>query len=240
MNIPMNNYIVLDIETTGLRPEIDKITEIGALKIIDGEVSEVFSRLINPQIQIPQMITEITGITNEMVKDAPNILAVLPEFIEFCEDYDIMGHNIRFDFSFLKYNAVVQKLKFNRNALDTLTIARKFLKQIKSRSLSNLCEYYNIERENAHRGYDDAEATYKLYKKLKEDFWTEETSDLFIPKPIHYKPIKQEPITPRQAKYLQDLIIYHNIDFKKQISELTKSQASRYIDKIISEKGNIR
>ncbi len=236
----MNNYIVLDIETTGLRPEQDKITEIGAVKIIDGDISEVFSRLINPQIQIPQIITEITGITNEMVKGSPDISVVLPEFIEFCEGYDIMGHNVRFDFSFLKYNAVTQKLKFNKNALDTLALARKFLKQISSRSLTNLCEYYSIEREHAHRGYDDAKATYKLYKRLKEDFWTEETADLFIPKPIHYKPAKQEAITPRQEKYLKDLISYHNIDFKEQIDSLTKSQASRFIDKIISENGAIR
>ncbi len=122
----MRDYIVLDIETTGLSPEFTAITEIGAAKIIDGMVTEVFDELINPQVNIPDNIVDLTGINNEMVKDKRLIDEVLPDFIDFCGEFPILGHNVMFDYSFLKTNALRLGLGFEKRGLDTMILARHF------------------------------------------------------------------------------------------------------------------
>lgn len=233
----MEQWVILDIETTGFYPESHRITEIGAIKVIDGAIVDYFSELINPQTKIPLEITRLTGITDEMVKEMPTIEEVLPRFIAYCEGFDIMGHNILFDFSFIKYNAMLQKLKFDKMGVDTLYIARSLLSQLEERSLSYLCEYYSIEREQAHRAYDDANATYTLYKKMKDQFYTEINSALFSPKPIHWKPQKVQPITEKQERYLRHLVTVNNIKLAKPINEFSKSEASRQIDLIINQYG---
>lgn len=233
----MKQWVVLDIETTGFYPESHRITEIGAVRVVNGEVVDHFSELINPQTKIPAEITRLTGITNEMVKDMPTIEEVLPRFIDYCEDFNIMGHNILFDFSFIKYNAMLQKLKFDKMGVDTLYIARTLLSRLEKRSLSYLCDHYCIEREHAHRAYDDANATFTLYQKMKDEFYTETNHMLFLPKPIHWKPQKTQPITEKQERYLRHLVALNHIELAKPISEMSKSEASRQIDFIIKEYG---
>lgn len=233
----MNQWVVLDIETTGFYPESHRITEIGAVKVVNGVIEDHFSELINPQTVIPVEITRLTGISNEMVKEMPTIEEVLPRFITYCEGFDIMGHNILFDFSFLKYNAISQKLKFDKMGVDTLLIARTLLSQLEKRSLTYLCEHYKIERKHAHRAYDDAYATYILYQKMKEQFYTDMNSSLFSSKPIHWKPQKSQPITEKQEKYLNHLVEINNIALVKPIKEFSKSEASRQIDLIIKQYG---
>ena len=102
----IKDYVCVDIETTGVRPKWDRIIEIGAVKVRDGRKVETFSKLIYPGIPIPERITDLTGITNEMIKGQDKIQQVLPEFIEFAGDDLLLGHNIRFDYSFLKQNAI--------------------------------------------------------------------------------------------------------------------------------------
>lgn len=233
----MNSCIVFDIETTGFSPETNKITEIGAIKVQDCQVVEIFSQLINPQVPIPQEIVSLTGITTDLVKNMPLIGEVLPRFIEFCEDYDIIGHNIMFDFSFIKTNALQQKLKFERNGIDTLALARVLLPQLERKNLAYLCDHYHIERAQAHRAYDDALATHVLYTKMKDEFYNEGNKALFIPKPIHWKPQKQDPITQKQEKFLMDLIKKNNLVLVKPINEYSKSEASKEIDSIINRFG---
>lgn len=233
----MENYIVFDIETTGLNPLINRITEIGAAKVINGEIVEVFNELINPEVLIPNNIVRLTGITNTLVRDMPTIADILPEFIEFCEDYPIIGHNILFDFSFIKINAIKSNMKFEKNAIDTLLLSKMFLSNLRSKSLSSMCNHYSIVRENEHRALDDAIATYKLFRYLENEFCNMHTQQLFMSKPLHWKPKKGGEITKKQAKFLTDLSFKHNIELDKPIKEFTKSEASKKIDMIINEYG---
>lgn len=101
----LKSYVAFDIETTGLSPEHNEIIEIGALKVREGKVVDRFIRFIEPEAGIPPMITQLTGITNDMVEGAGNCGEVLPEFLEFCEQDTLIGHNVQFDFSFVKTKA---------------------------------------------------------------------------------------------------------------------------------------
>lgn len=233
-----HTFTVLDIETTGMNPIVHQVTEIGALKIEEGQVTRRYSQLINPGTIIPKNIEKLTGISNEMVQDMPKIEDVLPGFIDFVGLDWILGHNILFDYRFLKQKAAEQDLMFDKYAVDTLFIAKKVLKEIPSRSLSYLCEYFSINRRQAHRAYEDAQATYDLYKILHQQY-NKEFTELFQPKQLQYKPKKVEPITPRQKKYLQILIEHHKIQLQDDIQTLTKGQASKTIDHILSTYGKM-
>ena len=236
----IKNYVCLDLETTGLDAKKNKILEIGAVKIRNFEVVDTFSSLINPGVWVDEKITEITGITNEMVEKMPYIDEILPKFIEFCENDVIIGHNLLFDYSFLKRNAINRNLTFEHLTLDTLKIARKYLGHLESRGLEFLCKHYEIEDNNHHRAYNDALVTHKLYQKLCGEEFFDEKSSVFIPSEIIYKVKKESPITQRQINYLNDLIKYHRIEFDADINRLTKNEASRYIDKIIFNYGKPR
>lgn len=228
----IDHLIVFDLETTGCNPVQDHIIEIGAIKIQNGEIVSRYHQLINPEIPIPYFITEITGITDDMVSGAPLISEALPGFLDFCDSEYILGHNISFDYRFIKSKCFNLGYAFDKKALDTLAIARKFLKHLPSRSLGPLCEYYGIDLKNAHRAIYDAEATYRLFQRLKKDFMDLDAS-AFTAQEITWKPPKQERITPRQKKYLSDLIRMHRIVLNEDIETLTKSEASRMIDKIL-------
>ena len=236
----IKNYVSLDLETTGLDAKKNKILEIGAVKVRDFEVVDTFSRLINPGVVVDERITEITGITNEMVENEPYVDEVLPKFIDFCGDDVIIGHNMLFDYSFLKRNAINRNLTFDHLTLDSLKIARKYLGHLESRSLEFLCKYYGIEDDNHHRAYNDALATHELYKRLCGEEFFDENSSVFIPSEIVYKVKKEQPITQRQINYLNDLIKYHKIEFDADINRLTRNEASRHIDKIIFNYGKPR
>lgn len=233
----LKEYLVVDLETTGLNPVEDRIIEIGAVKVRDGKVEDIFESFVNPKIKIPQRITEVTGINDAMVKDAKDISAVIGEFISFAKDLPLIGHNLMFDFSFLKANAVNNNLEFERVGIDTLKLARENLSTLESKRLDYLCAYFNISDENHHRAVNDAMATRELYEILCEKF--EKENGEFEPKELLFKVKKQSPITPKQVKYLQDLIRHHGLSVDYEIGGLTKSQASRIIDNIILEYGKI-
>lgn len=235
----MEQYVVLDIETTGTHPLRSDIIEIGAVYVDNHKVKKTFNELICPDEEITPYITSITGITNEMVKDKRKIDQVLPEFIEFCEDVPLVGHNIiLFDYRMLKAKAQRLQLTFERVVLDTLVISRKMLDTLPSRRLGDLCTYYNISLENAHRAFDDAFATYNLYEKLKADFYSTDP-DLFQPQAVKYELPKITPLTAKQKNYVLKLCEMHNLEKIEGLDELTKSEASRLIDKIISQYGRM-
>lgn len=234
----IRDYIALDIETTGLDPERDEIIEIGAVHYVDGQPREIYSSLIKPQNKISARITEITGITNDMLENERSIEEVLPEFLLFALEETIVGHNVRFDYSFLKVQATNLKLPFSKKAIDTLYLAKRFHPDLESRSLSSMCCEYNIINEHAHRAYDDAKACAELFEKMFTKYF-DLNSELFMSKDINYKVKKKEPITSKQKFYLNDLVKYHKINLEMPIDELTKSDASRLIDKIILKYGRI-
>ena len=166
----INNYVAFDLETTGLDADNDSIIEIGALKVIDGKVCERFIEFVKPPMPIPRHISEITGITNEMVSNAREIQDVIRDFVVFCEDFILVGHNILFDYKFTKRYATLHGLTFEKRGIDTLRIARKVHKEMESKSLGNLCEHYKIENQAAHRAYHDALATAKIYHMLAHEY----------------------------------------------------------------------
>lgn len=230
----MESYVSIDLETTGLNPKTDKIIEIGGVKVLDGNIAETFSALVNPGRKLEQKITELTGLRDEDLADAPYIEEVLPKLLVFLEELPLLGHSVLFDFSFLKKAAVNQKLVFEKQAVDTLLIARKYLKTLESRRLDALCEYYGISH-HAHRALADAEATDALYRRLKKNFFSE-TESLFCPAPLVYKVKRDQPASKAQKERLYRLVQQHKINLDVEIERLTRSEASRLADKIISRR----
>ena len=235
----IKNYVAFDLETTGLSPETDQIIEIGALKVIDGKVAERFMEFVKPDKPISSAITEITGITNEMVADARKTEDIIRDFVNFCEDHVLIGHNIMFDYKFMKKYASMYGCSFEKKGIDTLKIARKVHKDFESKSLGVLCEHYHINNQAAHRAYHDALATAKLYQCLAHYFEAQDEK-LFAPMQLMYKEKKVQPITKKQIDFIELLCKYHHICMDKNVEEMTRSEASRYIDSIISRHGNMQ
>ena len=165
---PAETYVVFDIETTGLSPANCKITEIGAIKIENGTITDKFSQLINPGVPIPYNITELTGISDDMVADKPDITQVLPEFLDFCGNATVVAHNASFDCGFIRYNASALGLEFHNHTLDTLRIDREQFPDEKKHSLDVMCKRLGVSLENHHRAVDDATATAEAFLKLTE------------------------------------------------------------------------
>lgn len=152
-------YVVIDIETTGLSKHYHKITEIAAVKLDKGEIKGKFQTLVNPQVQIPSFITRLTGIDNRLVKDSPLIHEVMPKFLKFLGDKIFVGHNASFDFGFLNHNA---KKDIENHRLCTRKLANRLLPDLYSKKLGVLCEYFDIQNNQAHRAMGDALATVEL------------------------------------------------------------------------------
>ena len=237
-------FVAVDIETTGIAVTRDRIIEIGAVKYIDGKVEEKFNELIDPGCIIPPFIENLTGISNSDVKGKRNIDSVISDFAAFAEGYVLLGHNINFDYSFLKQYAANKKVSFEHSVIDTVKLARKKYPNLPSRKLNDMCDYLGIRLENHHRAYDDALAAANIYLKMLEE---EEGicnysgrligKDEFKPKEVFIKPKKMSKITPAQKSYLTALIIKHGINADYEVDSLSKSEASRKIDKILSEYG---
>ena len=164
-----NKYIAFDIETTGLDPMYDEIIEIGAIKIENGKEVEVFSTLVKPKYEIDEFISELTGITNEMVKESPSIDAVLPKFIDFIKDSIILGHNVNFDINFIYDNLIKCDMNpITNDFIDTLRLSRKLLPELKHHRLSDLADYYNINTVGSHRSLKDVRMTIEVYNNFKK------------------------------------------------------------------------
>ena len=161
-------YIVFDIETTGLSQKKNKIIEIGAVKVKDGEEIDRFSEFINPEEPIPYSIEQLTSITDEMVMHAPTIDVILPKFLEFCGDDIVVAHNAAFDTGFIKKNARDLGMKFDNTIMDTMTLSHVLLPELGKFTLDRVCKALNVKNEHHHRAVDDANATAKIFVKLYE------------------------------------------------------------------------
>lgn len=233
----MNAYVVVDIETTGAHPVKSDIIEIGAVYVENNIVKESFNELVQPNQEISSYITGITGITNEMVQNKRTIEKVLPDFIRFCKEVPLIGHNIMlFDYRMLKAKATMQGLPFEKQGLDTLIISRKMLKELPSRRLGDLCTYYAINLERAHRAYEDAFATYELFVHLQQDFSLKDPK-LFEPQMMQWDMPKNSPQTAKQKNYLLSLCKRHGLEVTSEMQTLTKSECSKMIDCIIHKYG---
>lgn len=231
----IDSYVCLDLETTGLNPKRDKIIEMGAVRVRAGEITDRMAMLINPGRLLDEYITELTGIQDKQLADAPDITQVLPELLQFIGEDILLGHGILFDYSFVKKAAVNQKLVFEKKGIDTLKLARKFLPDLKSRSLGFLCGHFGIAH-SAHRALADAEATCILYRKLAELFYEGHEED-FEPVPLLYQAKRDTPITIPQKEQLYKLIDRHKINIEYQVDKLTRSEASRIMAQLLAEYG---
>lgn len=235
-----DSFVCIDLETTGLDPKRDKIIEIGAVKVERGEVTGEWETFVNPERKLEERIVELTGIRDEQLAEAEKIVNILPEFFDFLEDKALLGHCVLFDFSFLKKAAVNERMTFERMGIDTLKIARKYLKDLESRSLESLCRHYGIPH-NAHRALEDARATVRLYQKLSEEFYKKEEEagekSLFCPRPLLYQAKRDTPLTIPQKEQLYKLLDKHKLIVDYEVESLTRSEASRKIDRILAEYG---
>ena len=230
------SYVSVDLETTGLNPKTDKIIEIGAVRVENGVRTEVFETFVKPACLLPPKITELTGITDDLLKEAPEIAEVLPDFLAFLKEDVLLGHSVLFDYSFIKKAAVNNRMTFERQGIDTLKIARRFLPELESRSLDFLCGYYAIPHK-AHRALADADAACLLYDRLWESFGGGEDIAVFAPKALQYQAKRETPATPAQKERLYKLIAKHKIAVEYEPEKLTRSEASRYTDRILAKYG---
>ncbi|MDH5605944.1 MAG: exonuclease domain-containing protein [Anaerolineae bacterium] len=158
----MTSIVALDLETTGLDPHKDAITEIGAVRFNDNRIEDEFTTLINPQRPIPAFITKLTGITNAMVRNAPTFEEILPDLVEFVGDSPVLGHNVKFDLGFLRARGIC---KYNE-ALDTYDMASVLMPDAGRYNLSALGQQLDILLPATHRAMDDAKVTHAVYQRL--------------------------------------------------------------------------
>jgi len=167
----MEEYIVVDLETTGLDPYKGcEIIEIGITEIKENKIVKNYSRLIKPKSHIPYFITEITNISDDMVENEEYLETVLPRFRKYIGDRTIIAHNAKFDLKFLNFYLKENNLPIIENYICTLELLKQSKTyEGKNKKLETACEYYNIENKNAHRADSDTLATAKLFLILKDE-----------------------------------------------------------------------
>ena len=161
-----SEYVVFDIETTGLSPTNNRIIEIGAVRIKDGRIQDTFSEFVNPEVPIPYTITKLTSITDAMVQNAPTIEVILPKFLEYIGDASVVAHNATFDTGFIRENAKRLGLVFDSTIVDTMTLAHILLPELGKYTLDRLCKQFGVVNEHHHRACDEAAATAEIFVKM--------------------------------------------------------------------------
>ncbi len=230
--------VVIDLETTGLNTRTEKIIEIGAARIRGGQIEETYQKLINPGRKLSEKTISLTKITDIMLETGPSFAQVKDDLLQFLGDDVLLGHNVIFDYSFLKRAVINDSPKntvFEKKGIDTLKIARRFLPGDQKKSLTDLCRLYGINY-SPHRALDDAIATYRLYEKLWENYY-EAGPDVFEPKPLVYQVKKESPVMAKQVAQITRLVEQYGVECPYDISTMTKNEASRYIDKLRSAFG---
>jgi len=231
----VKGIIAIDVETTGISPEKERIIEIGAFR---PETGEIFRTLINPGRPLPAKITELTGITDEMLVDAPEETEAVEKLLEFMAgDTILLGHNISFDHSFL-----VQAIRRcglpepDFQGIDTLKLARVLCPELPNKKLETVVAHFGLTNERAHRAFEDARVTVEVYRCLKE---MKKEPELFVPVPMFFKAKKTEPMTQKQRSFLSAILKYHQLEEKYSMENLSKSEASRLIDKLLLAYGRV-
>lgn len=161
-------YIILDIETTGLDPTKHEITEIAALKIKNKEVVDVFNTLVKPRQKISYQITQLTGITDEMVEDKPPFSDIIPMFLSYIKGHYLVAHNADFDIPFIRHHLKLNKKDLDNQILCSLKISRLFLPQIHNHKLHTVAKHFGVSAQNRHRALGDVETLYQFWFNLLE------------------------------------------------------------------------
>ncbi len=229
-------FAILDIETTGGSPKTEKITEI-AIFFHDGEkVISEWSTLLNPEKNIPYFITGLTGITNEMVADAPKFYEVARELVERTENHTIVGHNVNFDYSFIKSEFKRLGFEYDRKTLCTVKLSRKILPGHKSYSLGKICKDLGITIMDRHRAAGDALATVKLFEMLQDNQNGDNGLDIISEPRGRYKNLNEN-LTVEAIESLPEACgTYYFFDDKQQLLYIGKSKDIRH--RVLSHLGN--
>lgn len=203
----IDNYCVLDLETTGLSPNYDSIIEIGIIKVKENKIVDKYNSLINPGFLINEYITSITGITNEMLKGKPKIIDLKKEVLNFIGNDVLVGHNISFDVSFLQ-KGFNEELK--NEYIDTLQFCRKLFKELSHHRLTDMSNYLEISR-NEHRSMSDCLCTKELYDCIKEKMKNDglEINDIFAKRNYSSKNIDIHAIKPDNIEIDEDNFFYN-------------------------------
>ena len=231
----MKGIIAIDVETTGISPEKERIIEIGAFR---PETGEVFRTLIHPGRPLSEYITELTGITDEMLVGAPVEAEAIKAWLEFMgEDKILLGHNISFDHSFLVQ--AIRRCGYEEPqflGIDTLKLSRVLCPELPNKKLETMVAHFGLTNERAHRAFEDARVTAELYRCLKA---MNKEPELFEPVPMFFKAKKTEPMTQKQRSFLNAILKYHKLEEKYHTEDLSRSEASRLIDKLLLAHGRV-
>ena len=239
-----DTFVVFDIETTGLSKETESITEIGAVKVVDGKIIDRFSTFVNPERPIPAEITKLTGITNEMVADAPVITEILPKFLEFCQDAVLVAHNANFDTDFIRLNAERKcGIEVKNTVLDTLELSRALLPELKKHKLDIVCEQLGVSLEGHHRAVNDAEATAEVFLKfidmlVEKEIYKVDDINVFSSQTVNYKKLKAYHAIILAKDYvglrnLYELISLSHIDYYFRRPRIPKSKLIQHREGLI-------
>ena len=239
-----DTFVVFDIETTGLSKETESITEIGAVKVVDGKIIDRFSTFVNPERPIPAEITQLTGITNEMVADAPVITEILPKFLEFCQDAVLVAHNANFDTGFIRLNAERKcGIEVKNTVLDTLELSRALLPELKKHKLDIICEQLGVSLEGHHRAVNDAEATAEVFLKfidmlVEKEIYKVDDINVFSSQTVNYKKLKAYHAIILAKDYvglrnLYELISLSHIDYYFRRPRIPKSKLIQHREGLI-------
>jgi DNA polymerase-3 subunit epsilon len=229
-------FAILDIETTGGSPKTEKITEI-AIFFHDGEkVVDEWSTLINPEKPIPYFITGLTGITNEMVADAPRFYEIARELVEKTENHTIVGHNVSFDYSFIKSEFKRLGFDYDRKTLCTIKLSRKVFPGYRSYSLGKICKELGIEIRGRHRASGDALATVRLFELIRDSQNGHGDLGLLHEPSGRYKNLNEN-ITVKDIENLpEECGTYYFYDENQQLLYIGKSKNIRH--RVLSHLGN--
>lgn len=236
-------FICFDIETTGLSAARDKITEIGAVKVENGVITDTFSTFANPEMPIPQKITQLTGITDDMVKDAPSQSEAVGAFLEFAGDNVLVAHNAPFDTSFIAKACEDMSREYNYTSIDTVAISRAILTDIKNCKLDTVAKFLRLGDFNHHRATDDAEMLARIFinlcQRLTDDYGITKTNDIntkiaggdFKKLPTYHQIILVKNKT--GLKNLYRLISYSHLNYFYKKPRIPKSELVKYREGLI-------
>ena len=236
-------FICFDIETTGLSAARDKITEIGAVKVENGVITDTFSTFANPEMPIPQKITQLTGITDDMVKDAPSQSEAVSAFLEFAGDNVLVAHNAPFDTSFIAKACEDMGREYNYTSIDTVAISRAILTDIKNCKLDTVAKFLRLGDFNHHRATDDAEMLARIFinlcQRLTDDYGITKTNDIntkiaggdFKKLPTYHQIILVKNKT--GLKNLYRLISYSHLNYFYKKPRIPKSELVKYREGLI-------
>ena len=237
-------YVVFDLETTGFSSIKDKIIEIGAVKVKNGVITDKFSTFVNPKVPIPFEITNLTGITDDMVMEAPDIETILPQFLEFVGDAVLVAHNASFDVSFIEQNCRYQDITPDFTSVDTVAMARILLPTLSKFKLNVVANALHISLENHHRAVDDAGATAEIFVKFVEmlrarniktltklNQFGAQNKDAIRKLPSYHVIILAKNQTGRVNLY--KLVSESHLDFYARRPRIPKSELSKYREGLI-------